>query len=134
MKTRKIFLEGYVQYVAKHFKGSGKDKAFAVLTKNGRGVLVSQFTLAKAKADTRKPVLNCDIYLNEAESKFALVFDEEGKFSLRSYQKYTSGHYTAYQMSNNEFVAQLKEMGFELGVRYNAEIPEEGVIVIKKEV
>lgn len=133
MKTRKIFLEGYVQYVPKFFRGGTKDKGFAVINKRGNGILVNRYALAKANVDISKPVLNADVFINQNESKFAIVFNEEGRFTLRSYQKLQTDKYSAYQMSSSNLVDDLKGIGFEVGVRYNTEAPEDGVVIVKKD-
>ena len=133
MKTRKIFLDGYVQYVPKFFRGGNKDKGFAVINKCGRGILVNRFALEKANVDISKPILNADVFVNQKESKFAIVFNEEGRFTLRSYQKLKADKYSAYQMSSSNLIDDLKEIGFEVGVRYNTESPEDGVIIVKRD-
>lgn len=134
MKTRKLFLDGYVQYVPKYFKSGSKEKAFALITKDGRGVFLSRVALAKANIASDNAIIGVDVLFNETESKFALVVNEEGQFSLRSYQKGTDGMYSAYQMTNTKFIEKLKEMGFESGIRYKVEVPEDGVIIVKKEI
>ena len=133
MKTRKIFLEGYVQYVPEHFKGGHLEHAFVMLSKNDRGLFISRRAMLKAKADMTIPVLNVSVLYNEAESKFAVVFDKDGMFTLRAYQKNPTGNYSGHQMAGVAFIRKLKEMGFEQNKRYEVEVPEDGVIIVKKE-
>jgi hypothetical protein len=124
MKTRKVFLKGYIELHPALFKGRNPNRKFISINKKGNVLTISEGTL---NALTNKPKVgdkvNARIGIHETENRFAIMFCEDGEFNTR---KYKSG---GARLVGKEMISKLVERGFECGKRYDVVIEDDVVFV-----
>ena len=127
MKTRKIFLDGYVElkpslFTSKTYQRNdvGIDSARNIIN-IGNGVLaMAQVKLEKGET------ANVRIGIHNSKDKFIIVFDEEADFKARRYSSPT------IQICSAGAVRGLIKNGWH-HKRYKATSPEQGVVIVTKE-
>ena len=128
MKSRKIFLDGYVELSPKLFKAARTFDSFVIIyIKRGFiGVSEGSLQLAKVNAPSGEFV-NVRLALHKSNDKFAIVFDEDGIYKTRRFGK------AMIRINGIGVIRRLIECGFRANKRYKVTSPEAGVIVVAKE-
>lgn len=125
MKTRKVFLEGYIELSPVLFKSKRRDLAFVSITQNNNILQVNSGAMQEAKVRfNEQGVYMSRVFINKEAKSFAIVFDDSGEIMGKTYKA------NSLRISNSGMIRKLQELGFKSCVRYKATSPEEGVLVV----
>lgn len=128
MKTRKIFLEGYIELSPVMFARTSKRGNFVSLGRQENHITIGMNIVKSAEVNIGKDgVVKVDVYIEPTTKQFAVVFGEDGKYEAKRY----SG--SSLRLCNTAITKALCEYGFEAGKRYKANSPEEGVVIVTQE-
>lgn len=128
MKTRKIFLEGYIELSPVIFARTSKLGNFVSLSRQENHITIGMNVAKSAKVNIGKDdVAKVDVYIEPNTKRFAIVFSENGKYKAKRYKS------ASLRLCNTAITKALCEYGFEAGKRYKANSPEEGVVIVTQE-
>jgi hypothetical protein len=128
MKTRKIFLDGYIELSRELFKAEKVCKPFVVVDDERGYIGISTGSLALASVEAKiSEVVKARIGIHKDNDKFIIVFDEEGEFKAKRY------NVGMLRFNNISVARKLAKCGFCVGKHYKATSPEENVLVVTKE-
>lgn len=127
MKSRKIFLDGYVELSPKLFKAARTFDSFVIID-NKRGFIgVSEGALQLAKVNAPAgEYVNARFGIHSSNDKFAIIFGD-GDFKTKRFGK------SMLRFCATGVVRELIKCGYHAGKRYKVTSPEEGVLVVTKE-
>lgn len=130
MRTRKVFLEGFVELKRDLFRGTKTNLISPNVTieKKLRGLRLSVQAIELCGFQFDGNACRCNILSNGKD--FAVVEDSEGVTTIRKHSTRTSNTYT---LTSSGLARTMVDEGYEPKKHYKVTSPEKGVMVIHKE-